>query len=74
MLMQIEDIGRETEQYTPYVSSGGRSLPAELRTAPPPGSQARWSQLPDGDRAGRPVSDDELALLFETRRRLVSAR
>lgn len=72
--MQIKHTGRNSEEYVPYLSSGGRSLPAELRTAPPPGSQARWSQLPDGSRDGRPVSDDELALLFETRRRLVSAR
>ena len=74
MLMQIEDTGQARNEYVPYVSSGGRSLRPELRTAPPPGSQARWSQLPDGDRGGRPVSDDELALLFETRRRLVSGR
>ena len=74
MSMQIEDTGPQSDEYAPYVSRGGRSLRAERRTAPPPGSQARWSQLPDGERGGRPVTDDELALLFETRRRLVSAR
>ena len=53
----------------PYVSAGGRSLRAELRSAPPAGSQARWSELPEEDRPGRPVSDEELALLYETRRK-----
>lgn len=62
------------EEYVPYVSAGGRSLRAELRSAPPAGSQARWSELPEQDRAGRPVSDEELALLFETRRKMIMAR
>jgi hypothetical protein len=44
------------EGYVPYVSAGGRSLRAEPRSAPPSGSQARWSDLPEQDRPGRPVS------------------
>ena len=62
------------EEYVPYVSAGGRSLAPELRSAPPPGSHARWSELPEQDRPGRPVSDEELALLFETRRKMIMAR
>ena len=64
----------QDEEYVPYVSAGGRSLRAELRSAAPAGSQARWSDLPEEDRAGRPVSDEELALLYETRRKLIMAR
>ena len=64
----------QDEGYTPYISAGGRSLRAELRSAPPAGSRARWSELPEQDRSGRPVSDEELALLFETRRKLIMAR
>ena len=41
----------QDEGYVPYVSAGGRSLRAELRSAPPAGSQARWSELPEEDRA-----------------------
>jgi RNA polymerase sigma factor (sigma-70 family) len=62
------------EEYVPYVSAGGRSLAPELRSAPPPGSHARWSDLQEEDRSGRPVSDEELALLFETRRKMIIAR
>jgi RNA polymerase sigma factor (sigma-70 family) len=65
---------REAESYVPYVSAGGRSLRAEPRTAPPPGAHARWSELPEGEREDRPVSDEELALLFETRRKLIISR
>jgi DNA-directed RNA polymerase specialized sigma24 family protein len=64
----------QNETYVPYVSAGGRSLRAELRSAPPPGSHARWSELPEEDRSGRPVSDEELALLYETRRKMIMAR
>ena len=64
----------QDEGYAPYISTGGRSLRAELRSAPPAGSQARWSELPEQDRPGRPVSDEELALLFETRRKMIMAR
>jgi RNA polymerase sigma factor (sigma-70 family) len=60
--------------YVPYVSAGGRSLRPELRSAPPPGSAARWSSLPEEERESRPVSDEELALLFETRRKLIASR
>jgi RNA polymerase sigma factor (sigma-70 family) len=78
MVVQVaNEVSSEHEQdedYVPYVSAGGRSLRAELRSAPPPGSQARWSELPEEDRPGRPVSDEELALLFETRRKLIIAR
>jgi RNA polymerase sigma factor (sigma-70 family) len=69
------DVSAETgEEYVPYVSAGGRSLRAELRSAPPPGAHARWSELPEQDRRGRAVSDEELALLFETRRKVIIAR
>jgi RNA polymerase sigma factor (sigma-70 family) len=74
MVVQIDERARDTAGYVPYVSAGGRSLAPELRSAPPPGSQARWSELSARDRRGRPVSDEELALLFETRRELIAAR
>jgi hypothetical protein len=66
--MQVDDKTRGATARVPYVSAGGRSLGPERRTGPP-GSGARWSRLSEGDRAGRPVSDAELALSFETRRR-----
>ena len=64
----------QDEGYVPYVSAGGRSLRPELRSAPPAGSGARWSELAEQDRHCRPVSDEELALLFETRRKLIANR
>jgi RNA polymerase sigma factor (sigma-70 family) len=64
----------QDEGYVPYVSSGGRALRPELRSAAPRCSRARWSELPEEDRQRRPVSDEELALLFETRRKLIIAR
>jgi RNA polymerase sigma factor (sigma-70 family) len=78
MVVQVaNEVPSECEQdegYAPYVSAGGRSLRPELRSAAPPCSRARWSELPDEDRSGRPVSDEELALLYETRRKLIMAR
>jgi len=78
MVVQVADeMPSEHEQdegYVPYVSAGGRSLRPELRSAPPAGSGARWSELAEEDREGRPVSDEELALLFETRRKLIASR
>jgi len=76
MVVQVanELPSEQVEEYAPYVSTGGRSLRAELRSAPPPGSHARWSELPEQDRVGRPVSDQELALLFETRKPIIFAR
>jgi RNA polymerase sigma factor (sigma-70 family) len=60
--------------YAPYVSAGGAWLRPELRSAPPPGSRARWSKLPAEERRGRPVTGEELALLYETRRDLIAGR
>jgi DNA-directed RNA polymerase specialized sigma24 family protein len=74
MVVQIDVEEPGAAGYVPYVSAGGRSLRAELRSSPRPGSRARWSQLADGEREGRPVSDAELAPLFETRRGLIAAR
>jgi RNA polymerase sigma factor (sigma-70 family) len=62
------------EGYAPYVSGGGASLRPELRSAPPSGARARWSKLPAQERRGRPVTGEELALLYETRRELVASR
>ena len=62
------------ERYAPYVSAGGVSLRPELRSAPPRGAWARWSNLPADEQGGRPVTGEELALLFETRRELIAGR
>src|SRR5207244_11994770 len=78
MVLQVaNEVRSEHEQdegYVPYVSAGGRSLRPELRSAAPPCSRPRWSELPEEDRQRTPVSDEELALLFETRRKLIIAR
>ena len=77
-MVDVEVVNDEStkagQEYVPYVSAGGRSLAPELRSAPPPGAHARWSELAEQDRAGRPVTDEELALLFETRRKMIIAR